>query len=139
MLRQAGRGGLMAAIRMGIIGCGNFMGIHIPRLLGMDEMDHYRMVQPAGLREGAAVFPRAIRGSKTWMTGLEERVLERLTEKPLLLTWGMKDFGFNPGAFIPRWQRDFTQVQLVELREAKHYFQEDAPGEIAEAIREWYG
>ena len=104
-----------------------------------DEMDHYRKVQPRGLREGLAVFPRAIRGSKGWMTALEQRVLERLTEKPLLLTWGMKDFGFEPGAFIPRWQRDFSQVRLVELKDAKHYIQEDAPEEIAAAIREQYG
>ncbi len=104
-----------------------------------EEMDHYRLVQPPGLREGLAVFPRAIRGSKSWMTGLEERVQERLTDKPLLLTWGMKDFGFSPGATIPRWQLDFPQAQVVELREAKHYIQEDAPGEIAAAIKEQYG
>ena len=107
--------------------------------LTQEEMDHYRLVQPAGMREGVAVFPKAIRGSKSWMTGLEERVPERLTDKPLLLTWGMKDFGFNPGAFIPRWRRDFPQARLVELHEAKHYIQEDAPEEIAAAIKEQYG
>ena len=107
--------------------------------LTAEEMDHYRMVQPMGLREGVAAAPRAIRGAKSWMSGLDERVRERLTQKPLLLTWGMQDFAFKPGAFIPRWQRDFPQAQLVELTEAKHYIQEDAPEEISVAIREKYG
>ena len=107
--------------------------------LTAEEMEHYRRVQPAGLREGVAVFPKAIRGTKRWMAGLGERVRERMADKPLLLTWGMQDFAFKPGATIPRWRRDFPQAQLVELRGAKHYIQEDAPEEIAAAIRERYG
>ena len=107
--------------------------------LTAEEMDHDRMVQPAGLREGVAAFPRAIRGAKSWMSGLEQRVRERLTEKPLLLTLGVQDFVFKPEGTIPRWQRDFPQARLVELREAKHYIQEDAPEEIAAAIRDQYG
>ncbi len=57
----------------------------------------------------------------------------------LLLTWGMKDFAFRPKMFLPRWQRDFPAATLVELAEAKHYIQEDAPEAIAAAIRDKYG
>ncbi len=115
----------------------------IPMVTGIDltdaEMDHYRLVQPEGMREGAAVFPRAIRGSKEWMRGLEQRVRERLLDKPLLLTWGMGDFGFKAATNIPRWQRGFPDARVVELPDAKHFIQEDSPDEIAAAIREQYG
>ena len=37
----------MAAIRMGIIGCGNFMGVHIPRLLDMDEVEIVGLADPS--------------------------------------------------------------------------------------------
>ncbi len=37
----------MATIRMGIIGCGNFMGHHIPRLLDMDEVKIVGLADPS--------------------------------------------------------------------------------------------
>ena len=109
------------------------------RKLTAAEWAHYSEVQPPGMREGAAVFPREIRKSEFWLTEVEANVKSQLLEKPLLLTWGMKDMAFRPKAFLPRWQRDFPQATLVELREAKHYIQEDAPEEIAAAIRNSYG
>ncbi len=81
-----------------------------------------------------AVFPRQIRGAGPWLADLERRVPQALGDKPLLLVWGMRDFGFKPGAFLPRWQETFPDHTLVELPKAKHYIQEDAPDEIAEAI-----
>ena len=60
---------------------------------------------------------------------------EALEPKPLLLVWGMRDIGFRPTEFLPRWQATFPNATLVELSAAKHYIQEDAPVEIARAIR----
>ena len=36
----------MAAIRMGIIGCGNFMSTHIPRLLDIDDVEIVGLADP---------------------------------------------------------------------------------------------
>jgi haloalkane dehalogenase len=47
----------------------------------------------------------------------------------------MRDVGFRP-AMIPRMRAAFSDVVVVELPRAKHYIQEDAPAEIAEAIGE---
>ena len=37
----------MAAIRMGIIGCGNFMSTHIPRLLDIDDVEIVGLADPS--------------------------------------------------------------------------------------------
>ena len=37
---------------------------------------------------------------------------------------------------IPRWKDTFPDHVLVELPDARHFIQEDAPGEIAVAIQE---
>ncbi len=46
----------------------------------------------------------------------------------------MKDFAFKPGRYLPRIRETLPDHVLVELPEAKHYIQEDAPELIAEAI-----
>jgi haloalkane dehalogenase len=51
----------------------------------------------------------------------------------------MKDFAFRPGPSLPRMLATFPDHVLVELPEAKHFIQEDAPAEIAAAISERFG
>lgn len=75
------------------------------------------------------LYPFASRLLELW-----RRVPERLAGKPVLLTWGMRDFAFPPKSFVPRIRKVFADVDLVELPRAKHFIQEDAPDEIAEAI-----
>jgi pimeloyl-ACP methyl ester carboxylesterase len=38
-------------------------------------------------------------------------------------------------AFIARWQKEFPDATLIELHDTGHHIQEDAPVEIATAIR----
>jgi haloalkane dehalogenase len=103
-------------------------------------MDHYRKTQPTPeARTGAAVFPKEIVGSTPLLEELWNCVPQRLGSKPALLVWGMKDFGFRPRIFIPRIRSVFSNIKLVELPDARHYIQEDAPEEIAHAIRERFG
>jgi haloalkane dehalogenase len=107
------------------------------RRLSRQEMDHYRGVQatPAD-RRGVAVFPRQLLAAKPWLAELAERVPQALGGKPVLLVWGMRDLAFAPGAFVPRMRATFSDVRLVELANAKHFIQEDAPDDIATAIAE---
>jgi len=51
----------------------------------------------------------------------------------------MKDFAFRPEPNIPRMRATFPDHALVELPEAKHYIQEDAPEPISQAIVERFG
>lgn len=110
------------------------------RKLTREEMDHYRCVQPSPeLRQGVAEFPRQLIAAGPWLAGVREQVTTRLSGKPLLLVWGMRDVAFPPGAFVPRWRAMFPDATLVELRRAKHFIQEDAPEEIARAIAQRFG
>ncbi|MCH7811614.1 MAG: alpha/beta fold hydrolase [Chloroflexi bacterium] len=110
------------------------------RKLSQEEMDHYRGVQPdRDARAGVAEFPRQLRTAAPFLAELARRVPDVLAEKPLLLVWGMKDFAFRPNWAIPRWQATFKDVVLLELPDARHFIQEDAPDEIAAAIRERFG
>lgn len=110
------------------------------RKLTPTEMDHYRQVQPTPrARKGVATMPRQILAARPLLERLAREVPERLGSKPALLVWGMKDLAFRPKAILPRMRSTFPDHVVVELRDAKHYIQEDAPGEIADAILERFG
>ena len=83
-------------------------------------------------RIGAAEFPRQLIEADLWLGDLSDQVRDRLSNVPLLLTWGIHDFAF-PRTYMERFREDFNFTEILRL-DAKHYIQEDAPGEIAEAI-----
>ena len=100
-----------------------------------DELDHHRKAQPSpGARKGVAEMPRQILAARPLRQRLARDVPATLGSKPALLVWGMKDFVFKPKRILPRMQATFPDNVTVELPHAKHYIQEDAPGEIAQAI-----
>ncbi|MFG2332880.1 haloalkane dehalogenase [Streptomyces sp. NPDC048604] len=101
------------------------------------EADHYRMVQPTKeARRALTVTPREIRAARPLLEKLAQDVPARLGDKPALAVWGMRDMVFRPKACIPRIRSSFTDLDIVELRQAKHFIQEDAPDQIAAAIAE---
>ena len=103
-------------------------------------MQHYRAVQPsAEARKGVAEMPKQILAAYPLLARLAREVPAKLGGKPALLVWGMKDFAFRPNPTIPRMRATFPDHVLVELPNAKHFIQEDAPGEIAAAILERFG
>ena len=105
-----------------------------------DVMDHYRGVQPTpAARVGVAKMPDEILGARPLLQRLADEVPARLGATPALLVWGMKDFAFTPGRYLPRMLETFPDNVLVELPHAKHYIQEDAPEIIAEAIIDRFG
>jgi haloalkane dehalogenase len=108
--------------------------------LSSEEMDHYRGPQPTPeARRGVAEFPRQILAAGPWLQQLAERAPEALRDKPVLLIWAMKDIAFGNQATIDRWKTYFPTAAVVVLPEANHYVQEDAPDQIAEAVRARFG
>lgn len=104
--------------------------------LTREEMDHYRGAQPSPkARVGVAEFPRQILAAESMLARLNNEVPRVLGTKPALLVWGMKDFAFRPKLFLPRIRQTFPDNELRELANANHYIQEDAPEDIAQAIR----
>lgn len=54
-------------------------------------------------------------------------------QRPALLIWGMRDHVF-PAPILGFWRGLYPDAEVVEIPEGKHYIQEDAPAQIAEAI-----
>ncbi len=107
--------------------------------LSDEVMEHYRAVQPTPeMREGVAQFPREILASGEWLGELDTQVKANLASKPVLLVWGMKDMAFR-AKFLTRMKGAFPDRVVVELPNAKHFIQEDAPKEIVAAIIDRFG
>lgn len=104
--------------------------------LSQAEMDHYRRAQPTPeARVGVAEFPRQILEAEPLLARLERDVPRLLGAKPVVFVWGMKDPAFRPKTALPRARAAFSDHEVVELHDASHYIQEDAPEGIAEATR----
>jgi haloalkane dehalogenase len=99
-------------------------------------MEHYRRVQPTPeARAGIARMPKEILAARPLLEKLSREVPDKLGAKPAQLVWGMKDVAFRPGPTLPRMRAAFSDHVLVELPDAKHFIQEDAPEKITDAIR----
>ena len=110
------------------------------RTLSPAEMEHYRKAQPAPeARRGVAEMPKQILAARPLLERLAREVPAKLGSKPALLVWGMKDFAFTAKRMLPRLRATFPDHVVVELPNAKHYIQEDAPDRIADAIATRFG
>jgi haloalkane dehalogenase len=99
-------------------------------------MAHYRGPFPTpASRFPVAVMPREILGSAPFLAGVEA-TLTRVADRPALIVWPDRDVAFGKRE-RRRWERVFPNHRTVELAGAGHYIQEDAPGEIVAAIRDW--
>ena len=104
------------------------------------EFEHYQAVVPTPeSREGIAVFPREIIDAEPWLAELAERVPSTLAEKPIVLAFGRKDQALGTDEVIERWQATFENATYVDLPDASHFIQEDAPEPIIAAIRTAFG
>ena len=56
-----------------------------------------------------------------------------------LITFPMRDTAFPAATVLPRLRATFTDAQVVELPDAKHFFVEDAPQAVVSAISERFG
>lgn len=105
------------------------------RVLSAEEMEHYRAVQPSpDARVGVAELPRQIIRSRPFLQRLAQNVPRSLGGKPALITFPMADMAFRPDQVLPRMRSTFTNAVVVELADANHFFVEDAPDEVADAV-----
>jgi haloalkane dehalogenase len=88
-----------------------------------------------GSRVATHIFAREIIGSSDFLEALE-RNLPKLASRPALIVWGDRDFAFRKKE-LRRFESVFPDHRTVELAGSGHLIQEDAPEEIARAIRAW--
>ena len=110
--------------------------VGVKHKLAPEVMEQYRGPFPTvDSRAGTAEFVRQLTLSSNWLAQLESGVRRHLSHLPLLLTWGVEDLAYTP-AFMDTFRRDFPQTRAVRL-DAKHFIQEDAPGEVSQAIQDF--
>jgi haloalkane dehalogenase len=112
-----------------------FVPFGVDRRLSEEEMEHYRAVQPTPAhRVGILELPRQIVAAGPWLEALERTVAAQLGDKRTLIIWPDRDTAFPQQQVLPRIRSAFRDATVVHLPAAKHFFQEDAPGEVAAAI-----
>ncbi len=86
-----------------------------------------------GDRTPVTVFPRELIAASRFLRTVEQG-MERLKNKKALIVWGEQDFAFV-ALERRRFESLFPDHSTVLLPNASHFLQEDAPDEIANAIR----
>lgn len=84
-------------------------------------------------RHGMYAFARQVAAGSPWCAGLWER-RGALAGIPAQLIWGMRDITFGP-KYLARWREALPQAQVLELPDAGHFVQEEAPAEALAALR----
>lgn len=109
----------------------------INRKLSREELDHYRGVQPTPQdRTGVAELPKQIATATPFLAALDRDVATKLADQRVLITYPMRDPAFPAKTVLPRMRETFSDAEIKELPDAKHFFLEDAYGEVAAAIIE---
>lgn len=112
----------------------------LARTLTDAEFEHYRAVQPSPeARVGVARLPREIVAARPLLERLDTAVPELLGDRRALVTFPMRDAAFPARTVLPRLRAAFADVEVVELPGAKHFVFEDAPDEVAAAVRARFG
>ncbi len=100
-------------------------------------MEHYERPFPtAASRRPTWMFAREVTGASRFLAEEVAPALDALANRPALLPWGESDPVFrrtDRNRLIARLERPTAH----DLPGAGHFIQEDAPQEIAGAIREW--
>ena len=85
-------------------------------------------------RRQTSISPRLLIKAADYLSEVEMG-LERIRDRPVFLTWGVKDFAFQEKE-RQRFEEIFPNHKTL-LLEASHFWQEDAGDEAAHAIQEW--
>ncbi|MCU1279358.1 MAG: alpha/beta hydrolase [bacterium] len=112
------------------------LGIRRKRLSAR-ELAAYRGPFPTrAAREPTHIFPRQALAARDYLARVRDD-LPKLSSLPVLFVWGDRD-----GALNERKRHRFEELlpnhRTVILRGASHFIQEDAPDEIAAALRAWW-
>jgi haloalkane dehalogenase len=68
-----------------------------------------------------------------WYRGIQDRI-SVLEEKPVLMLWGMKDRFVRYKEMMPLWKKVWKNMRLIEIDEAGHFVEEEAPLRVVAEI-----
>ena len=103
-------------------------------ILAPDVMAHYRDAQPSPeARRAMAALPGHIVGAGDWLSGIwDDRAA--FADKPALVLWGHRDIAFRKKE-LERWKSALSDFELHEFADCGHFLAEEAPGQVAAALR----
>jgi len=87
-----------------------------------------------GDRTPVTVFPQELIAATSFLSKVENG-MAGISEHPALIVWGAQDFAFRETE-RQRFETIFPNHSTTLLPDAGHFLQEDAPDEIASAIRQ---
>jgi haloalkane dehalogenase len=82
------------------------------------------------------VFPREILRSRAYLEEVRAN-LARLAALPAVIVWPDSDPGFGD-AELARWRSIFPSARTVILPKTGQFIDEDAPDDVAAAVRSWW-
>jgi haloalkane dehalogenase len=131
-----------APLQRRMIDSDHFIDFIVRRLtrarLTPEELSHYQLVAARPeLRRAKAVLPRELIDADEWLTTLESQVFRQLRSVRTLLIHAQRDV--LSGGSVRRLGRMLPNHAVLALPNAGHFFQEDAPREVALAIAEHFG
>ena len=91
---------------------------------------------PRDRRHIMSVFPHEIAAGRAYLRAVEAN-LGRIADKPALILWPDADPGFGDDE-LRRWQTLYPAAPVVHLRTVGQFVDEDAPDDVAAAIRDWW-
>ena len=94
---------------------------------------HYVQAQDREAREAAFAFAREVLGAQAFLADLWES-RELLAPRIRSVLWGMADGLLPADQLLPRWREAFPEARFIEVPDAGHYVQEEAPKEVAKAV-----
>lgn len=87
-------------------------------------------------RSATHIFPAQLWDADVFLQSVHEGLAD-IADRPVLIVWGVEDFAFQEPERT-RFEALFPNHHTVLLENAAHFIQEDAPQEIAQAIRAWH-
>jgi haloalkane dehalogenase len=91
---------------------------------------HFVEPQDPAAREAAFTFARELLGASDYLAGIQDD-WDALAPRIRTVAWGMADKLLPPDHFLPRWRDLCPDASFVEIADAGHYVQEEAPERIA--------
>lgn len=76
---------------------------------------------------------QALAGNGAWYGMLSEKSAA-LADKPVLMLWGMRDRFVPASQLLPLWKKLWKNARYVEIEQAGHFVEEEAPERVAEEI-----
>lgn len=104
--------------------------------LTAQERAAYEGPFPRDRRHITSVLPREIVAGRAYLEEVEAN-LPRIADRPALILWPDSDPGFGDSE-LRRWQSLYPAAETVSLRRVGQYIDEDAPEDVAAAIKDWW-